>query len=183
MLRHLKSEGCATARLRGLNGEVGSTLVEFAFVFMILVTMILGITEFTRALYVYHFVSGAARQATHWAAVNGANCGALGDNSCNGTGGMNNGPASSGDIQNYVQQLATAASIDPNGNGCGGSACLTTTANWPVNADSPVACTSVPNAPGCTVEVQVSDNFNFLVPFIHNTAITLSSTSEMVISH
>ncbi len=105
MPRDLKSEGCATASLRRLNGEDGSTLVEFAFVFMILVTMILGISGFTRALYVYHFVSGAARQATHWAAVNGANCGALGDNSCNGTGGMNSGPASGMDVQNYVSSM------------------------------------------------------------------------------
>ncbi len=63
------------------------------------------------------------------------------------------------------------------------SPCLATTANWPVNADSPVACGTTANSPGCTVEVQVSDNFNFLIPFIHNSAITLSSTSEMVISH
>ncbi len=186
MPRNLKSEGCATASLRRLNGEVGSTLVEFAFVFMILMTMVLGISGFSSGTLRYHFVSGAARQATHWAAVNGANCGALGDNSCNGTGGMNNGPASSADVQNYVKQLATAASIDTSGTGCGGSACLTTTANWPVNADSPRwlrPTYAVANAPGCTVQVQVSYNFNFLVPFIHSSAITLSSTSQMIISH
>ncbi len=192
MPRSLKSEGCATASLRRLNGEAGSTLVEFAFVFMILITMVLGIVDFSRALYAYHFVSGAARQATHWAAVNGANCGVLGDNSCNGTGGMNSGPASSTDIQNYVKQLAAAASIDTAGTGCGGSACLDTTASWPVNADSPIICSgspgpppmpATPNAPGCTVQVQVSYNFNFLIPFIRSSAITLSSTSQMIISH
>ena len=194
MPRGLKSEGRARAGLRRLSGEGGSTLVEFAFVFMILMTMIFGIIDFSRALYAYHFVSGAARQATHWAAVNGANCGPppLGDNSCNGTGGMNSGPASSTDVQDYVKQLATAASIDTSGTGCGGSACLTTTASWPVNADSPAVCSTAvagiagsphPNYPGCTVQVQVSYDFNFLVPFIHSSAITLSSTSQMVISH
>lgn len=165
--------------------EKGSTLVEFALVFMLLMTMLLGIVEFSRALYAFHFVSSAARQATRWAAVNGADCGAppLGDNSCDGVGGMNNGTASATDVQNYVTQLATAASIDTSATGCGGSACLTTTATWPVKADGPVVCSTTPTSPGCTVQVQVSYNFNFLVPFVHKGTVPLSSTSEMIIAH
>ena len=63
---------------------------------------------------------------------------------------------------------------------------------WPVNADSPAVCSTAiagitrspyPNYPGCTVQVQVSYNFNFLIPFIRRSAITLSSTSQMIISH
>ena len=183
MPRSLKSGGCAAAGWPRLKGERGSTLVEFAFVFMILVTVILGIMEFSRALYAYHFVSSAARQATRWAAVNGLDCG--NDGSCNGTGGMNSGTAGPTDIQNYVKGLATAASIDTSGSDCGGSACLTTTATWPVNADSPTICSTAATekSPGCTVQVQVSYNFNFLIPFIHSSAITLSSTSQMIISH
>jgi Flp pilus assembly protein TadG len=176
MPRPLKSGKCVAAGLRRLKEERGSTLVEFAFVFMILMTMILGVIDFSRALYAYHFVSGAARQATRWAAVNGATCEE--DSTCPYAAG-----AGSTDIQNYVKDLATAASIDTSGNGCGGSACLTTTATWPGNADSPPVCATTQNSPGCTVQVQVSYNFNFLIPFIHNSPITLSSSSQMVISH
>src|SRR5690348_7145449 len=61
-------------------GEKGSTLVEFALVFMLLMTMMLGIVNFGRALYAYHFVSNAARSATRWAAVNGNTC--TNDGSC-----------------------------------------------------------------------------------------------------
>lgn len=198
MRRTLQSGGCAgageMALPRELGQEAGSTLVEFAFVFMLLMTMMLGIVEFGRALYAYHFTSGAARQASRWAAVNGAKCGAppLGDNSCDGIGGMNSGPASSTDIQNYVKELATSASLDTSGSGCGGSACLTTTASWPVNADSPDVCSTAvtgitgspyPNYPGCTVKVQVSYDFNFLVPFVHRGSLAISSTSQMIIAH
>jgi Flp pilus assembly protein TadG len=165
MRRTLKSGRRVAASLGRLNGEGGSTLVEFAFVFMILVTMVLGITEFSRALYAYHFVSGAARSATRWAAVNGSTC--MDDSSCAA-------PADPSGVQDYVKELATAASIDTSGTGCGGSPCLNTAATW-----NPGGCES----PGCTVQVKVSYVFNFLVPFIHSSAITLSSTSQMVISH
>ena len=101
MPRSLKSEGCAAASLRRLNGEAGSTLVEFAFVFMILVTMVLGIIEFSRALYAYHFVSGAARSATRWAAVNGSTC--ANDGSCAYATGA--GPSDiTGYVTSYVQR-------------------------------------------------------------------------------
>jgi Flp pilus assembly protein TadG len=161
----------ATAALRRLKREDGSTLVEFAFVFMILITMILGIIEFSRALYAYHFVSGAARQATRWAAVNGSTC--SGDGSCPYATGA--GPA---DITSYVTSHVQAGidasqiTVNPGGESF-----------WPVNADSPPVCITTQNSPGCTVQVQVSYNFNFLIPFIHSSAITLSSTSQMIISH
>ncbi len=162
--------------MQQLKREDGSTLVEFAFVFMLLVTMVLGIMDFSRALYAYHYVSNAARQATRWAAVNGLDCGD--DSSCDGVGGMNNGPASGTDIQNYVTTHvpagidASQVTVNPGGENF-----------WPLNADSPAVCGTTENSPGCTVQVQVSYNFNFLVPFVHSSAITLSSTSQMIIAH
>ena len=58
--------------LRRLRREDGSGLVEFAIVFILYMTMILGVMDFARALYVYHFVSHVAREATRYAAVNGS---------------------------------------------------------------------------------------------------------------
>ena len=68
--------------------------MEFAFVFMILVTMVLGIIEFQPGTLrlSFRFRRGAIGDALGgrercylWV---------LGDNSCNGTSGMNSGPAS-----------------------------------------------------------------------------------------
>jgi Flp pilus assembly protein TadG len=164
----------------------GASLVEFAVIFMFFMTMLLGIVEFSRALYAYHFVDHAAKTATRWAAVNGYTC--TDDSSCNGTGGMNNGPASAANINDYVKNGAPMG-IDPNR--------VTATATWPQQPNSPAICGPtatnpnppppfggfIDNYPGCTVEVQVSYEFHFLFPFVHNGPITLSSSSEMIISH
>jgi Flp pilus assembly protein TadG len=186
---------------RKFKREKGSTLVEFAFVFMLLMTMMLGLVDFGRALYTYHFISGAARQAARWAIVNGSTC--ADDGSCTAPISCSSGsctPCTSGcavattaDVQNYVKMLAQGASIDTSSTDCGGSACLTTTPTWnPAGSNGPAVCSGSvgppvvvadPKAPGCTVEVQVSYNFNFLVPLVRSTSITMSSTSEMVISH
>ena len=175
-------------------GERGSTLVEFAFVFMLLMAMTLGIVDFGRALYAYHFISGAARQATRWAAVNGYTCTV--DASCTAPVSCSSGSctpctsygscAAAGptDVQNYVTMLAQGASIDSSGTDCGGSACLVTNPTWsPAGSNDPPGCATVNNNPGCTVEVQVQYNFNFLVPFVHSSSVTMSSTSEMIIAH
>lgn len=161
-----------TERLESLGADDGSALIEYALVFMFLMSMLLGIMDFGRVLYSYHFLSNAARDATRWAAVNGAACGAAtpsnptGDNSCNGVGGMNNGPASASDIQTYVSRI-TPLGVD--------SANVTTTATWP-------GCGGL-NSPGCPVQVTISYKFNFAVPFIRTTPLTLSSSSQMIIVH
>ena len=54
--------------LQHAKSEEGSSLVEFALIFLVIMTMILGIIDFCRAAYSYHFVSEAAREATRWAA-------------------------------------------------------------------------------------------------------------------
>jgi Flp pilus assembly protein TadG len=192
MPRDLKSGGCPTARGQRLSGEKGSTLVEFAFVFMLLMAMLLGIVDFGRALYAYHFISGAARQAARWAIVNGNSC--TDDGSCTAPISCSSSsctPCTSGcavattaDVQNYVKMLAQGASIDSSGTDCGGSACLVTTPTWnPAGSGGPTVCSTTPKAPGCTVEVHVSYKFNFLAPFVHSSVVTMSSTSEMVIAH
>lgn len=149
--------------------ECGSNLVEYAILFIVFMMLLFGIAGFGHALYAYHFVSNVSKEATRWAAVNGSTCAS--DNSCNGVGGMNNGPASGSDIQNYVTSHVPPG-ID--------SSQITVTSTW--NPSGSVAC-SPNNAPGCTVEVQVSYKFNFIFPLISASALPLSSTSEMVIAH
>lgn len=168
-------------------GQAGTTLVEFSLVALILMTLMLGVVDFGRALYAYHFCSDEAREATRWAAVNGYTCSddtSTSDTggSCNGVNGMNSGPASDTDISNYVLAHVSQG-LDPNR--------VTVAVSHPTQTDGPTICTTsvtsyggpFPNYPGCTVEVKVSYNFNFLSAIVHNGTLTLSSTSEMVIAH
>ncbi len=82
--RVLMRTGTRAIRAR-LAGESGSALIEYAIAFIAFMLLMFGITGFGHALYAYHFVSNVARDASRWAAVNGATCGS--DNSCNGVGG------------------------------------------------------------------------------------------------
>jgi Flp pilus assembly protein TadG len=163
---------CVAMCLRQLKGDCGSGLVEYAIVFVLFITMILGIIDFGRALYTYHFLSNVTRDATRWAAVNGSTCG--NDSSCNGTGYMNNGAVSQSDVQTYITNH-TPPGID--------TSKITTTVTWPVNADSPATCATTKNAPGCTVQVQSTYVFSFLFAYVHKSTVTMSSTSELLISH
>jgi Flp pilus assembly protein TadG len=147
--------------LRRLRGEDGNNLIEYALTFMFFISMLLGIVDFSRALYSYHFLSDAAREATRWAAVRGATC--TNDGSCTAA-------ASPADIIAYVTNI-TPPGLNPTN--------LTTTPSWPGTGNCPGAT----NNPGCPVDVTVSYQFNFVVPFIRTTPLTLSSSSEMIILH
>jgi Flp pilus assembly protein TadG len=151
--------------------QKGSAMVEFAVVVVLLLVMLFGIIEFGRALYTYHFLSNAARDATRYAAVRGANCDS--DSSCS-VADPDAGPAAPGNsvVQDYVATL-TPPGIDANR--------VVTTPVWP--GDGTAACTSVPNGPGCPVKIEVSYNFDFIFPLVHSGSITLSSTSQTIISH
>jgi Flp pilus assembly protein TadG len=170
---------CSAVGLRRLKEDSGSGLVEYGVVFVLFMTMILGIMDFGRVLYSYHFLSNVTREATRWAAVNGYTC--VNDNSCDGQGYMNNGPVTQPAVQTYVKNH-TPPGINANQ--------ITTTVTWPVNTDSPAICSTavggvgpIPNWPGCTVQVTSSYTFNFMFSWIRKTSMTLSSTSEMIISH
>lgn len=162
----------------------GAALVEYAFIFILFLSLIFGISGFGHALYVYHALNHAAKEGARWASVNGHLCND--DLSCNGTNGMNSGEASIGQIQSHVQ-AALPASIDQS------AAVITATFTHP--AGSPDVCTLTvkdktganygpySNYPGCTVTVQVQYTYNMIFPLIKVSPINMSSTAEMVIVH
>jgi Flp pilus assembly protein TadG len=166
-----------------LKGECGSGLVEYAVIFTIFMTMLLGVADFGRLMYAYHFVSNEAREATRFASVHGSTC--TGDGSCtsaasptNNTNGTCPTSPSTSPIMNFVCNVPLG--IDPTE--------VSLTATWPTITGGPTACANTANAPGCTVRVQVSYAFSFAVPIVSNlvnggSPITLTSTSQMVISH
>jgi Flp pilus assembly protein TadG len=138
-------------------GERGSALVEFALVSTATLTLMLGIIDFGRAVYTYHLVANGARSGTRYAIVRGSTCTVTG---C---------PATTDSIQTYVRGLAPG--INPNS--------LAVTTTW----SSTGACSDPANqGPGCTVAVQVSYPFRFIIPLLPNFTMTMSSTSQMVIS-
>ena len=179
-----RREGSRSATISRRKRESGSTLVEFAVIAILFLTILLGIMGFGHALYAYHFVSNAAREATRWAAVNGANCAT--DSSCSA-------PASISDVSTYVLNhlppgIDSANVAVPSSGACGlaGSAACTV-------SGQPTVCATTSNAPNCTVQVQVAYSFQFIVPLLPVNSTTtapctqpgfcLSSTSSFVISH
>jgi Flp pilus assembly protein TadG len=136
----------------------GSSLPETAIVMAVLLAMICGIIDFGRALYTYGFVAQIARQGARWAIVRGSQCTLLTD--CNATEAQ---------IQTYVQSLGYGFVIPSK---------IVVSAIWPTCPPG-----SSGNAPGCTVEVQVTYPFKFVLPWTSSLGqLNMSSTSEMVIS-
>lgn len=146
-------------------GERGSVLVESAVTVVLLFVMLFGIIDFGRALYTYHFLANAAREATRWASVNGSSCAS--DPAC-----PNGAPANQQNITSYVEDI-TPPGIN--------RSAVNVTANWPGNGT--FSCPSGSDNDGCPVQVQVSYNFSFLLPLVHKGVLQMSSSSEMVISH
>ena len=168
-------------QLHILKEDSGSSLVEYAIVFIVLMTMLLAIADFSRALYAYHFISNAARDAARYASVRGSTC--SGDGTCTNAGyysaSGNTGPSTTTDIQDFVKNVPLG--IDKASVTC--PTCATAAKTWPVLAISPTICSTTANAPGCTVVVQVNYTFNFLSAFVSKTSWTFSSTSQEIITH
>lgn len=190
------------AVLPGGRRQHGAALVEYAFVVIIFFSLIFGITGFGHALYVYHAINNAAKEGTRWAAVNGATCGnssggIIGDNTCDGTNGMNNGPASRGQIETYVKN-SLPASVQVS-NAYVHADFLPPASGLPALCTNPVTPpggTTIPateNYPGCTVSVTISYAYVFYFPLVPVTNTTtapctvagycMTVTSEMIIAH
>ncbi len=145
--------------------ERGAAIVEFAISASLLLTLVFGVFGLSTALYSYHFVAYAARVGTRWAIVRGSSCPAA----------LSGCPAygTQADVQTYLRSIVYPG-INPNN--------LTVTPTWP---DTGPVCTpsSTPcDNPGNRVQVTVSYQLPILVPFVPVTSMSMSSTSEMVIS-
>lgn len=150
-------------------GEEGSTVVEFAFSATVLIMLLIGLCQMSIALYSFHAVSEAARDATRWAIVRGAQCTGL-----TGCGAVNS------DIQTHLRNSALPGITPAN---------LTTTTNWYTASLDPstnsaiiTQCASSCNAPGDLVQVQVTYTYPVRIPFVRNRTLTMTSTSTMAIS-
>lgn len=154
-------------------GEQGGSLVETALSCLILIPMLFGIIQLSIALYCYHFSADAAREATRFAVVRGANCnGLFGKAYCSPTDSLTTG-ASQNDISQFVKNLGFPYS---------GSA--VTTVNWCTPAGSWTTCSATKNnQPGNQVQVKVTYTYPLVVPFLQTSKfnLNLGSTSSMTI--
>jgi Flp pilus assembly protein TadG len=143
----------------GLRSERGTSTIEFALGASLLFMSVCGIMAIAFALYTYNIVSEAAREGARYAIVRGADC----------HFGSPCTPATSGNIQTYVQHL-----------GFPGSSNMLATASWfPPPGGT---CTPCTNIPGNQVKVTVTYSFPVVIPFVPNRTLSMSNTAEMVIS-
>ena len=146
--------------------EAGATLVETAISLALLLCVLVGTFEMCLALYSYHYVSYAAREASRYAVVRGST-------SCSNTPHLPNCNVTSAQLQAWVQGLAFPGIISNN---------LTVTTTWPTTGANCYPSTTPCNNPGNLVNVVVSYAYPFTVPFWKSGTINIRSTSQMVIS-
>jgi Flp pilus assembly protein TadG len=139
--------------------ERGSGLVEYAVIFAVLITMLLGIADFSRALYAYHFVSSQAREATRYVIVRG----------CSTITTECPTQVSTTDIQNFVKNVPL---------GIDASKVTAPNTTWTL----PNGTTDPNHKRGSVVSVEVDYPFTFMFPFVSSSTLNFKSTSQMVIS-
>ena len=158
-----------------MHREEGAALVETAISLAVFLAVLFGLIALGYALYSYNYVSDAARVATRYAIVRGAG-------SCSIAKTFPNCDLyTSGPLQTYIQQSTAYPGINMNN--------MTLTATWLMQGTDAngyttwVACTeTICNTPGHAVNVVVSYQFPLNIPFWKNANLTVSSTSQMVIS-
>jgi Flp pilus assembly protein TadG len=165
-LRAKRQTSEAAGRKPGVLSESGTSLVEFAISASVLLIVVFGIIEISFALYSYNYVSDAARVATRYAVVRGSSCTGMPD--CGITAAQ---------LQTYVRGMDYPGIISTN---------LTVNTTWlSASSSQPTtwtACSGQCNAPGNAVEIAVTYDFPLFLPFWKSTSLSLSSTSQMVIS-
>jgi Flp pilus assembly protein TadG len=159
--------------------------VETAISCSLLFSILFGILIASLALYVSNFVSEAAKEATRYAAIRGFY-------SCTDANkafpDCNLNPTTSGNaIQTHIQSLgypfasgitAQASWFSPTSSGTWSQACTGATDTVTGSLLANTAC----NFPGHAVQVQVTYNFPFSIPFVPAQTLNISSSSQMVIS-
>ena len=172
--------------------EEGAALVETAVSMSIFLMVLFGMIEVCLALYTYSFVSNAARLASRYAAVRGANSCSITQNQIPPATFPNcdMGPTSASyqhtgtDLQTYMRNIGYPG-MNPNN--------LTVTATWlsPTTDSSGnatwITCTSTStstpcNSDGNAVQVVVNYQFPLNIPFWQNATLNVGSTSQMVIN-
>lgn len=142
----------------------GSTQIEFAFVAVLLVMILLGVVEMGRMVLAYTAIADAAKAGARYAMVHGVDR----------TGSGADGPSSASSysqIQTVAQNYAAAGLLD--------SSSVNVSVSYPNHSG-----TVAGNYPGDPVQVTVSYTYTPLIGYFSSALTqTLSSTSEATITY
>ena len=186
--------------------QLGATLVEYAFILALFLSLILGISGFGHALFTYHHLNNAAKEATRYATVRGYECdkqettpSCAAVNSASGTAGPTDLPGVQAEVlaltppsidTSKLVVTACGVAFQP---ACSASGPKVCTANLTDPTTGALIQAAESDYPGCTVSVTVSYPYTFMFPFLPVATTTtppctsagwcMSSTSEMIIIH
>ena len=160
--------------------DEGATVVEMAVASIIALALIFGMFQLSMALYSYHFVAEAAREASRFAMVRGSECAANFSNSYCSPSASSNSGAQPQDVSTYVNSLGYPFASK-----------LSTSTTWLAKSQDSNGYdiwTSCGTGITCkhpfdhAVQVTVSYPYPLNVPFINKITINMASKSTMVIS-
>lgn len=157
------------AWLHLLKEDRGSEAVEFALAVSIWMAISFMIMYVSFALYAAHFVANAAEEGARYASVRGSSW-----NNASCSSMTLDCSASSTDISSYVKNAAPPGLS---------TSSLGISTSWPGTTSSGTTCDTADgtNSPNCIVQVTVSYNLSFPLPFIAHGQRLFSSTSQMTI--
>jgi Flp pilus assembly protein TadG len=139
----------------------GSALLELAICFLSFLMLVFGALDFGMAVYAYNFCTYAARDASRWATVHGAESATASD--CSANPGIAGGcAANSTDVSNYVSTMAVGLTASN----------LAVTTTWTPNTN-----------PGAEVNVKVAYAVVPLSGLALRTTLNVSSASQMEMVH
>jgi Flp pilus assembly protein TadG len=148
--------------------ESGSEMVEFALSSIVILAVMFGIMDCSRAVYIDHYLVEAARNGSRYAMVRGGSW----NSSCSSYSGSGC-TASSTNISDFISSTLQPGISSSN---------MTVKTTWPGTGAAGSSCSSsTTNSQGCVVNVQVSYAFNFVLPFLPTGGLTMSSSSAATI--
>ena len=145
----------------------GALLVEMALCSVVLFAVLFGIMELGMVLYGYHSISAAAREGSRWAAVRGSI-------SCLTPAKVANCNADAPAIESYVANLGYFGIHSS-------SAVAVLWCKPPTGGTVDTTCAAT-NKPGNLVKVKVSYSTSFGLPMFSSKSITMTSTSNTLIT-
>jgi Flp pilus assembly protein TadG len=155
-----------------LRDEKGSSLIEIAACLTALLMLSFGVIDCSRALYADLYVGYSAHAAARYAMVrgstwNGTTCSDTTTASCDAT---------NSNVTSYVQSMAPLG-IDT-------TTPLKVATAWPGTTAAGSSCmtSNGANSPGCVVQVAVTYNFTFVLPFLPKSTLALKSSSAVTIA-
>jgi Flp pilus assembly protein TadG len=149
----------------------GSETIETAASSLLILLVLLGIMECSRAVYIEHFLYSAAQNASRYAMVRGSSWSGM---SCTTVTTLDC-EATSADVSQFVQSTAPPGMTSTN---------IITTTTWTGLSAAGTSCETGQgsNSPGCAVHVQITYPFKFLLPFANRSTIQLNSDATVTIA-